>query len=105
MIDVIEKKNMNIFLANKRKGYRTMQIYGNKITFELADNELHIIKCLLSERVADMGGRLGSIDDSKYLQILQLKAKIEGINKIYEYETKNKTSRSLKDLFQESNGM
>jgi hypothetical protein len=65
-----------------------MQIYGNKITFELTDDELNIIECLLLERVADMSNRLGTIDDRKYLQILQLKAKIDGINRIYKYETK-----------------
>lgn len=71
-----------------------MQIYGNKITFELTDEELNIIECLLSERVADMSGRLGTVDDRKYLQILQLKAKIEGLGKIYEYKTKKTNTLS-----------
>lgn len=63
-----------------------MVIGTDSINVEMTLKELKIISNLIFERLSDMESGLGKADSHKYIGLMQLNGKIDGLKRLIEYK-------------------
>ena len=75
-----------------------LTVNDESINSELAYSELKIIEALLSERNSEMEHDIDSKDRHKYLELLQLEAKISGMIFLVEHEKEKKLNKQMREV-------
>lgn len=76
-----------------------MTVSDKGINTELKYEELRILEALLSERESEMMGDIDNKDRHKFLELLQLKAKINGMTFLVDHEIEvKKNSNRVKSV-------
>jgi len=65
-----------------------MTVSNKSANIEFSEHEYDILSCLASEKITDMNSRLKECDRYKYIEICQLKAKLESIVAMINYQKK-----------------
>lgn len=67
-----------------------MTIGTDRINTEMMLKELEIISNLIFERLANMESNLGKADSHKYIRLMQLSGKIDGLMRLIKHKKNSK---------------